>query len=295
MMGNAAEYKYVSISTGWEGGDYLDEPNIQAGQGFFVLAMDDLSTFTFTRDMQRHDIDVPMLKSTKTDDRWPGLQLKVKSGSSESTTLIVYRENMTAGLDPGYDIGQYSNFSGIGLYTTLAAQDNGVNFSRQALPLADYKQNIIPVGVDCETGGEVVFSAITVPIGTYKFWLEDRSTGIYTDLTAKSYTVTLPANSYGTGRFFIIASTNTPTGIERPSTDDTGVRVWISSRKIIISGKVSDRAVCELYDLQGSKLLDRRLAEEELNTIDIPSGLSGVFLVRIVDGGKVTTRKVAIP
>ncbi len=293
--GNAAEYKYVSISTGWEGGDYLDEPNIQAGQGFFVLAMDDLSTFTFTRDMQRHDIDVPMLKSTKTDDRWPGLQLKVKSGSSESTTLIVYRENMTAGLDPGYDIGQYSNFSGIGLYTTLAAQDNGVNFSRQALPLADYKQNIIPVGVDCETGGEVVFSAITVPIGTYKFWLEDRSTGIYTDLTAKSYTVTLPANSYGTGRFFIIASTNTPTGIERPSTDDTGVRVWISSRKIIISGKVSDRAVCELYDLQGSKLLDRRLAEEELNTIDIPSGLSGVFLVRIVDGGKVTTRKVAIP
>jgi hypothetical protein len=292
--GASNSFRYVSLSTGWEGGTYLNEDNLQAGQGFFVLAMNDLSKFTFTRSMQVHDVDVPMLKSAKVDDRWPGVQLKVKFAAGESSTLVVYNENMTAGLDPGYDIGQYSNYPDVEVYTTIAGQDNSINFARQALPLADYNKNIIPVGIDTEKGGEVTFSASTVPIGSYKFWLEDKLTGIYTDLTAKSYTVTIPANTYGTGRFFIIASTNTPTGIALPDAEDSGVRIWTSNEKIIIRGDVSEGAICEIHDLRGGKILERRLADGELNTVDIPSGLNGVFIVRVIDGMKVTTRKVAI-
>ena len=80
------------------------------------------------------------------------------------------------------------------------------------------------MGIDSEKGGEVTFSAFTVPLENYKFWLEDRTAGTFTNLNTNTYTVTLPANTYGTGRFFIIASTNTPTGIEKPQADDTGVR-----------------------------------------------------------------------
>jgi hypothetical protein len=169
-----------------------------------------------------------------------------------------------------------------------------VNFARQALPLTDCDKNIIPVGIDSEKGGEVIFSAYTVPIGTYKFWLEDRLTGTFTNLNTNTYTVTLPDNTYGTGRFFIIASANSPTGIERPQAEDTGMRAWMSNDKLIIKGKVSDRAICEVYNMGGQKILETRLADGELNAVSLPTGLKGVYLVRVVDGMKVTTRKLAL-
>ena len=292
--GATNSYKYAAISTGWEGGDYLDVENIQAGQGFFVLAMNDNSEFTFTREMQVHDVTVPMLKSSKTDDRWPGLKLTARAGSAESSTLIVYNEDMTAGLDPAYDIGQYGNYSELEIYTTLAGQDNGVNFARQALPMSDYDKNKVPVGIDLAAGGAITFSAESVPIGSYKFWLEDRTTGIFTDLSTKSYSATLPAETFGTGRFYIIASTNTPTSVEDPGADDSGIRVWVSNKKAIIKGAVSAGALCEVYNIRGERILKRRLTDGELNTVDLPSGLKGVYFIRVTDGIKSMTRKVAL-
>ena len=238
----------------------MNENYIQAGQGFFVLAMNDVSLFTFRPSMRGHDTDVLLLKSAKTDESWPGLQLKVRFGEKESSTLIVYNDNMTAGLDPGYDVGQFSAGPDVEIYTSLVPKDNSVNFARQALPLTDYDKNIIPVGIDTEKGGEVTFSAFTVPLENYKFWLEDRTAGTFTNLNNNTYTVTLPAKTYGTGRFFIIASTNTPTGI-KPLAEDTGVRVWTSNDKVIIKGEVSDRAIC-IYTI----CADRRSWKRSLTT-----------------------------
>ena len=118
-----------------------------------------------------------MLKSAGTDDRWPGLQLKVNYGTGESMTTIVYNSEMTAGLDPGYDIGLFRSGQDIEVYTTLALKDNSVNFTRQALPVSDADTITVPVGIDSEKGGEVTFSAEAEPLGNYKFWLEDRTQG----------------------------------------------------------------------------------------------------------------------
>ena len=201
---------------------------------------------------------------------------------------------MTTGLDPGYDVGQLSTAPELEIYTTLVEKDNSVNFARQALPWTDYDTNIVPVGIDPEKGGEVTFSAYTVPLDSYRFWLEDKTTGTFTDLNTKSYTVTLPANTYGTGRFFIIASTNTPTGIEKPQAEETGLRIWTSHDKVIIQGEVSDKAICEVYNIVGKKILNLQLTGGELNTVSLPSGSKGVFIIRVIDGVKVATHKVAL-
>lgn len=269
--------------------------DIQVGQGFFVRANYNNVTFSFTPAMRTHNTTVPMTKSAKTEENpWPGLQLKVQYGDKENSTLVVYNEKMSVGLDPGYDVGQMSTGPDVEIYTSLVEKDNSVNFARQALPLTDYDKNIIPVGIDSEKGGKVTFSAFTVPLENYKFWLEDRTTGTFTNLGTDTYTVFLPEKTYGTGRFFIIASTNTPTGIKQPEADDTGVRVWTSNDQVIIRGEVSDRAICEIYNVNGKKVLDKRLSGGELNTIARPSGLKGVFIVRVTDGVKVTTRKIAL-
>jgi hypothetical protein len=268
---------------------------VQAGQGFYVLANYDNVTFSFTREMQAHNTGVTMTKSAKTEESWPGMHLKVKSGDSESYTTIVYNEKMSLGLDPGYDVGQLSSGQDVSVYTTLAEKDNSVNFSRQALPMDDSDKTVIEVGIDSEGGGEMTFSAYTVPIGNKKFWLEDRVTGIFTDLTTKSYNVTLPAKTYGTGRFFILASANTPSGIKQPeSNGDTGIRIWTSKNSVIIKGSVNERAICEIYGLEGQMISKTILDDGEVNTVTLPAASSGFYIVRVIDGEKVTTKKISM-
>jgi len=299
--GIEGQYLYKGKSTGFI--DPTEDPvnadfgynDIQAGQGFFVLANNDEADFLFTTVLQTHSTSVPMTKSAKTDNSWPGIQLKASCRNSESLTTVFFHETMTAGLDKGYDVGQFSAGREINIYTSLFEKDNGVNFARQGLPLEGADKMHIPIGVDTEKGGEVTFSAYSVPIGINKYWLEDKATGIFTDLTTKSYTVTLPAKTYGTGRFYIIASANTPTGIKDIITEDTGLRIWNAYDKIIIKGEVSEKALCEVYNLQGKKILDKQLKGGEMNIVDLPAGIRGVYLVRVTDGVKATTRKVAFP
>jgi len=266
---------------------------VQAGQGFFVLALYDKIVFNFNSSMQVHNTAVSMLKSAAAEDPWPGLQLKVRYGSAESMTAIVYNSEMTAGLDPGYDVGQFSAGPDVEIYTALLLKENDVHFARQALPLTDSDKNTVSVGIDSEKGGEVTFSAFSVPLADCKFWLEDRKTGIFTDLTSSSYKTTLPAKTYGTGRFFIYASANMPTGVRNPQ-EVNELRVWTYNGKIIIKGQVSETATCEVYDLQGQKVLISRLTDGDLNVVELISVSRGVFLVRVADGTKVYNRKVAL-
>jgi len=292
--GTARRYYYLANSTGWPSGLELNETHVQAGQGFFVLAMNDNSVFTFSRSMQEHSTGTPMLKSGGVrDNRWPGLQLKVNHETGEIFTTVVYNENMSAGVDPGYDIGLFRSGQALEIYTTMALHDNGVNYTRQALPIMGADTVILPIGVDFKKGGEVIFSATTLPVGNHRFWLEDRVTGIFTDLSTKSYTVTLPADTYGTGRFFIVASTNTPTSVReiQPGSD---LRIWVSDDRLIIKGDVSEGALCEIYDMNGRILHETGLNEGELNTVSLPDGIHGVMFVKVSDGTKVTARKVVI-
>ena len=189
--GKNSVYKYAaSVIPGYppdyvQGG--LFGNNIQAGQGFFVLANNNGVQFDFSSSMQVQNTGVAFLKSAGAEDEpWPGLMLKVRYGNKESQTLIAYNSDMTTGLDPGYDLGQLSTYPEVEVYTSLVQKDNSVNFARQVLPLTDSDKNIVPVGIDSEKGGEITFSAFTVPLGTNKFWIEDRTTGTYTNLNTST-------------------------------------------------------------------------------------------------------------
>lgn len=287
-------YNWVAASTpGYPLQGEFGAGEVIAGQGFFVLALYDGIVFNFTPAMQVHGSpSLYLLKSASTEDAWPGLQLKATMGSNERSLMVVYGDDMTAENDPGYDVGLLSASSDLEIYTSMLLGDNGINLARQALPIAGSGQNVIPVGIDTETGGEVTFEAFTIPVAGNKFWLHDKQTGSYTDLSLNSYTVTLPAKSYGTGRFYIIASANTPTKVELPD-DREGLRIWNSAGRIVISGDHSEMAVCEVYDLQGKTVLKSRLTDSEMNIVSLPVGMHGVYIVRITDGPKVTTRKVA--
>lgn len=206
------------------------------------------------------------------------------------STIVIFNDDMSTGLDPGYDIGLLSSGRNVEIYTALV-KDNGFEFARQALPLAGYENNIIPVGVDAPNGGTVTFSAYMVPIENGTFWLEDRTAGLITDLGRENYTVALPKNTLGTGRFFIHASplTSTERVILR---NDLTVRIWTSNQKVYIEGEVSAKAKASVYDMLGRKIYESRLQDERYNTFELPSVVKGVYMVRVDDGARTTTRKV---
>jgi hypothetical protein len=245
--------------------------------------------------MQLHNTTLALTKG-KGEDPWPGLQLKVKYGNNEGFTTIVYNEKMTAGLDPGYDVGQFSAGPDVEIYTALAAESTGVNFARQALPVDGCSSITVPVGIDSEKGGAVTFSASTVPLGNYKYFLEDRLLGTYTELSTNSYTVVLPEKTHGSSRFFIHTSENSLTGIggQHEIPNLLSVRVWISYGNVIIEGAVGSIANAEMVDLQGRKIFETRLSEGNYNSFPVPSGAKGVYLVRISDGAKVVVKKVVV-
>jgi len=293
--GTTRDYYYIARSTGWPSGSYLDETHIQAGQGFFVMAMDDNSQFTFSKSMQAHSTATPMLKSGATDDRWPGLRLTAKHAEGEAVTTVVYGGEMTTDVDPGYDVGLFKSGQEMVLYTLLAMKDIGINYTRQALPLTGADTLAIPVGIDFKKGGEVTFSAVTVPVDGRRFWLADKVTGTFTELGLKSYTVNLHPDTYGTGRFYIIASANTPTGMRDPESSGDNLRIWVSGDRVIIRGNVSEGSLCEIFDFKGRKLIERKLSDGEMNTIDLPVGMHEVLAVKVTDGVRVVTRKVLVP
>jgi hypothetical protein len=269
--------------------------NLQAGQGFFVLAMKNNVSFHFDRGMQTHATNTVLLKSAADEDYWPGFRLKAVCRGEESFATVVFNEEMTAGLDPGYDVGLLSSGKPAEIYTSLLLKDNSVNFTRQALPAVVTEQVVIPVGIDCGEGGEVVFDAFSVPFGDKKFWLQDRVTGTFTELGLKSYTVTLPSDTYGTGRFYIIASANTPTAIDDPGASQDGLRIWASGGRLVIQGRVNAGSLCEIFDMSGRKMTERRLSDGEMNFVDLPVGMRGVMVVKVRDGERVVNRKVVVP
>jgi hypothetical protein len=285
-------YKYVaSTEPGFPLGSSFGE-YVQAGQGFFVLAKQDGVNFSFASGMQMHQTSVPMTKSAGVP--WPGLQLKVQYGDKENSTMIVYNENMTAGLDPGYDIGLLSSGADIEIYTALVL-DNGVNFARQALPMDSYDENVIPVGIISGKGGQVTFSADVVPLNHLRFYLEDRESGIITDLNKDSYTALLTPKISGTGRFFIHPSSRRILSPVRDNDQTLNLRIWASHNQVHIEGPVSENATCSIYDLSGRKYKEVRLTDAGHNYVTMSSATHGIFVVNVIDGERIISGKVLIP
>lgn len=279
---------------GYEGYGSFPSDDIQAGQGFFVLANYDGVPFVFSSAMQVHNTSTPLTKSAATDMApWPGIVLKAVTGGVESSTLVVYNDAMTPGLDPGFDVGIYSSGNVIELYSSLAADDEGAGFARQALPISGADTLAVPVGLNLVTGGQVTFSSTYRASGNNRYWLEDRTAGTVTDLTAGSYTTSVDAGTYGTGRFFLYCSPNDPTPVQDIRTEE-GLHVWSSGRKLIIDGKAGNNSSCEAMDLNGRVVIHSRLVNEERNTIALPDGFRGILIFRITGDHSQTTGKLVV-
>jgi autotransporter-associated beta strand protein len=265
---------------------------IQAGQGFFVKAAINGGSVLFSRAMQSHSVSTP-LKSAKIDE-WYGLQLNVSNGENKAHTIIAFNKDMSKGLDISYDAGLLNSGNGLEVYTRLI-EDNGIDFAVQALPDSEMEQIAIPLGIDYETGGKLTISADIrkLPDGE-TIVLEDQLTGMLTDLSTDTYSVSLPPGSKGTGRFYLYVSRSGMTGLTPVNKKVPPIEIWSDNGSITIQGKLSRHAIARLFDLQGKLLIEKNLNDTQLNQITSPVTAKGIYFIKIIDGRWETTKKMVI-
>jgi len=281
---NTTPGSYTAVSNA--SGDY----QLQMGQGFFVKMNTIKNSVSFKPAMQIHSTELA-LKSTK--GVWPTIKLVASVNNMKSSTIIAFNGSMTKGLDPTYDAGLFTGGADLAVYTRLV-EDSGIPFAIQALPDNDYKNMVIPVGIDAKTGGEVIFSAELLNLPSEcKVILEDKVTKTFTDLSKDNYKVAVVANSTISDRFQL----HTSDMISRLGTETLAGKLTayaIRNTEIRVVGEVNNNATAKLYNLQGSTVLIENLKAGNLNVIPTANLKNGIYMLSVEDQGKIQTFKLLI-
>jgi hypothetical protein len=263
----------------WYGGiGSLSDNIVQAGQGFMINAGGTGGVLTFTRNMQYHSSGQELKSAVRS---WPGVTLLASAGTSSRGTAIGFNEKMTEGLDKSYDVGLFpdNNFQ---FYSVLLSGNKDVPLEIQCLPDAHITQLVIPLGLDLPDGGNVTFRAtgIILPDGIYPV-LEDRLLHFSTSFKSETdkYSVTVPSNTSGTGRFYLHFSSITAT----ITVNEASIKysAWFGNRKIIIFGTDIQEAKAELLDMNGKKLGLYPMLKEKQNEIPAQGLSTGIYLLHI--------------
>lgn len=270
LNSNAGGYAIVNNTEG--------QTNLASGQGFFVKAAA-AGNVTFTQAMQVHQTDAPL----KSDDvPFPSVVLNAKAAELTGSTKINFNEEMTLGLDPGYDAGMFRSGHGFDIYSKLVT-DNGVNFAIQALPGKAGESYVIPIGVDAVKGGEVVFSAQTASLPSgYDVMLEDKLTNSVTNLkNGELYVANLSADTKGTGRFYLHVGSSVQTNIKELTKEE--IVVYTIDQMLYVKGNVSSDAQFLVYSVDGRLINQFGAKSQNLNQTSIAGYTPGIYFVNVQD------------
>ena len=263
----------------------------QVGQGFFVKALaSGSSTMQFTTNMQNHKGD-EVLKSTVAP--YPKIELIASISGQSASTDILFIEGATKGLDRGYDAGILKADLSFSIYTKLV-ETFDAEFQLQCLPINQYNNLVIPIGIDSKAAGEIVLSVETVQLDpTCKVILEDRLTHSFTDLSKNSYKTSVVANTSTSDRFFLHTG-DIVSGVEDQVLPEKLTAYAIGNKEIRVLGDVGNDAVAMLVNGLGQVVLTKKLGAGNLNIIGLPNLNSGVYLLNINDNGTPQTIKIMI-
>lgn len=273
----------------------LSQNYLQLGQGFFVKPKTGGGTISIPGSLRVHQNTIDF-KSAGVS--WPAIRLNAQGNNQSSSTIVAFNSYMTKGLDPTYDVGMLKGNPNFALYTRLV-EDNGVDFAVQSLPDMESNKFIIPVGVDCQNGDKVTFTAETVNIpANMKVTLQDKQTNTNTrlDLKDAQYTATIAPGSKGPGRFYLVTEDMfSGTGIQ--VTGNTGINgndlqkkddftVYTIGKTIYIKGEVSPNAKFALYSIDGKLMANFNAGYSNLNQLDGSKFPSRTYILTITDNNK---------
>ena len=169
------------------------------------------------------------------------------------TTHIKFQENMTLGLDPGYDLGNY--YQDAAISTRLLEDDQGTNFAHQQLPVDAMDNAVIPLVINQVADQEFRINLHTATIPDPNVYLEDVEEGTFTNLYEGDFVMTPTSDLSGAGRFFIHMTADTMSN-EDVSTSLLNAYKEVDASYITIEGLATqtNETKVSLYNILGREV-----------------------------------------
>jgi trimeric autotransporter adhesin len=268
---------------------------IAPGQAFFVAAASSSAAdLSFTEAMQTatggDDFIAGRLANTSSM-----FYLKLyEEQNFVADTKFYFDNNLTLGLDPGYDAGAYDQ--SMDLMSRLVENDQGVGMGINAMSTESFEQTTIPLVVNRNAGTtfRISLEAITIPEDVELF-LEDTQAQTYTNLRTEDFILTPDNELSGMGRFYLRIG-NSSLGVNDP--EDSYVRVYKpnNSDYIAIEGLVNvQKARIKLYNLIGQEIIHKVLSNNQTNYRISTQGIpQGVYVIKLQFENSKITKKLII-
>ena len=265
------------------------------GQGFFVASVADGGTITFdanTRTTTGGDDFVANRMANTSQEFY----LKLYENDNLIDDNKFYFDNdLTLGLDPGYDAGAFDQ--NMDIMSRLPENDQGVGFSINAMGLNSLEKNIvIPLVFNRPAGVEffVSFEDSTIGEGV-NIYLEDTLTETYTDLRSEDFTLTPETDLSDMGRFYLRVGN---TSLGRNDLEESYISLYKSSDNeyVTINGlSNTQKANVKLFNVIGQQVLSKSLIpNQSTQTVSIIGLTTGVYIVKLEADFSVITKKIII-
>ena len=280
----------------WDGTSYtvanlINPIEIAPGQGFFVE--DDATVgglFGFYATNRSHQSTNTFLRQEVA----PNFELTINNGTKETATKVFYADAKTTGFDNGYDSKMFGGTTyDLAVYTQLVTDNQGDNLAIQTLPTESLTSTIIPVGIIAKANEEITFSAesVNLPKGT-NVYLEDTVNGEFVNLSETNYKTTLTEDADTIGQFYIHTSAKSLS--TDAVTDLHTVSIYQSSNNQVTITGLNEDASVNIYSLLGKQVASTNLTANGVNTINLASVATGVYIVKLATQTAEITKKITI-
>jgi len=294
----AAVYGWNPNKSGGAGYDSYDNNDtakyIAPGQGFFIAASSTSSIdLDFTETMQT----VTGGDDFVVGDVMENIEIYLRLYNNDAfieQTHIRFRDDMTLGLNPGYDVGNYNQNAAI--TSRLLEDDEGVNFEHQNLPLSAMENAVIPLVINQAAGQEFRINLHTATIPDPNVYLEDIVEGTFTNLYESDFVYTPTSDLEGVGRFFIHMSADTMSN-EDVSTSLLNAYKEIDASYITIEGLAtqSNETKVSLYNILGrevfSTTLNNNMGTQTISTVGLSTG---IYVIELESGTDRLSKKLIV-
>lgn len=267
------------------GGGKIFNDYIAPGQAFFVKANNN-GNVLFSNGIRRINNSTFFKKTYNSDIK--RIYVNLGNENVNNNIMLAITDEATEGFDLFYDAEKIKIHPDFSFYSICENKDLII----QAIPeIIDY--NEIRLGIETENKGIYTFrfdSVENLPSNMH-IYLKDSDIKSFIDISEQTEYKTYIDAGINKERFSIVFTPNEITNINIIS--DNNVNIFLNGNKIYISGIENNTCDFYLFDISGKSILQKKITGN-ISTLETSSLAKGFYIIKIVYGEKIITKKVML-
>lgn len=255
-------------------GNGLAAKYIAPGQGFFIRSKNGGGTIDINKTMLTHQIGGEFLKQKQPNK----IEINLNSETKTSTTTLVFKENMTLGLDVTYDAAVFDGDTNSHyVYSKLLDSSIQHPFAIQFLPEIKTNQFTVPLGIKSDGIKQLHLSFNTEIPANIDIVLEDKKQNTFTKINnIKKYNFNYSLNDE-LDRFYLHIN-NKALSIDSFNTEN--ISIYQDKKSSIVINGV-ENGLLNVYNITGKNVIENRKIKKNKTQVLLPKLAKGVYLFEV--------------